>query len=175
MPPEVRAQAPPALMAISTRKEVTLFLREDAWNLKRYPRACPLELRLGTWEIDKVLLVALAVRVARIDLLCFDCWLDIGNANGVRIIQNLADQPRIDVYLVADDVARSFRVSNPAQLICAQLVDKIREREAWTPEEFQQAMARVNQLYPTPRAVWAACEPETTDESRPGRPGPRRP
>lgn len=158
IPPEVRATGRPALAVVTTRTEVSFFLCQDEWLLKKYPRDCPLELRLGTWEIDDVLLVALLLRVARADETTFDCWVDAGNPNGLRIIQNLAAQNDVDLHLAADEVARSVRLPNTVRLDAMRFVEKVRVHSAWSTEDFARALARLNQLYPTPHGVWWACE-----------------
>lgn len=162
VPPEVKAKPRPSLAVITTRTEVSLFLCEDEWVLKKYPRDCPLDLRLGSWDIDNVLLVVLLLRVARSDDTTFDCWIDVGNPNGLRILQNLAAQHDIDLHMAADEVARSVRLPNRARLDAIRLVEKVRTHTGWPPEDFARALARLNRLYPTPHATWWASAETAT-------------
>lgn len=163
IPAEVRAKPRPALAVVTSRTEVTLFLCEDEWLLKRYPRDCPLEVRLGSWEIDNVLLVAILLRVARTDEKTFDCWLDVANPHGLRIIQNLTAQSDVEIHLTADEVFRSFRLANPVRLDAMRMVEKVRMHAAWSAEDFSRALARQNRLYPTPHAVWWSCEEKKSE------------
>jgi hypothetical protein len=158
IPADVFAKSPATLVIVSEPTEVTLFLCEDEWGLKKYPRDCPAELRLGSWEIDQVLLVGLLLRLARSDATTFDCWIDAGNPAGVRTLQNLAAQGCINVHVVTHEVARSLRLENPVREDAALLVNRLRSREAWSPEDFQHALARLNKLYPTPQALWWSDE-----------------
>jgi hypothetical protein len=134
---------------------VVLFLREDEWGMRKYPlRACPLELRLGMWEMDTVLLVVLMVRLDRNDGLTFDCLLNVGEPGGVRLVQNLGMQKHVELCLATGTQVRTFRVPNSFREAADQIVNIIRTRPAWSRAEFQQAGARLSQLYPTPHALW---------------------
>ena len=158
VPAEVFAKSPATLVIVSEPTEVTLFLCENEWGLKKYPRDCPAELRLGSWDIDQVLLVGLLLRLARSDATTFDCWIDAGNPAGIRTLQNLAAQSCINVHVVTHEVAWSLRLENPAREDAAMLLNRLRSREACSAEEFHRALARLNKLYPTPQALWWSGE-----------------
>lgn len=145
------------LLAISTESEVTLFVREDEWGLKKYPSRCQTELRLGTWDIDDVLLNVLLLRLGASDLGTFECWVNAAEPLGVRTLQCLAAQAKVNTYLVIDRVVRSFRLANRLQAAADRLVSVVRLRKTWTEEEFQLAQTRLAELYPTPHALWWNC------------------
>jgi hypothetical protein len=157
VPPAVLSKPPGSLVPILSRGEVVLFVRETEWNVKRYPPACPVDLRVGHWEIDSVLLVALVLRLARSDAATFDCPMDVQTPLGIRVLQGLAAQPQVDVHVVADQAVRRFRATNPAPEEAAYLVDSVRSREPWSAEDAERALARLNQLYPTARDLWRNC------------------
>ncbi len=144
-------------VATTVEGKVVLFLRDDEWALKKYPRECMVDLRMGSWQFDQVLLVALVLRLAHSDATTFDHLIDVGEPNGVRLLQNLASQTALDVHVVTSRVARTFRVANPTRYDAGYLVNDVRARDAWSTEEFQGAAARLNQLYPTPSALWEKC------------------
>jgi hypothetical protein len=151
----VLSQPRGSLVAVLDGSGVVLYLREDEWGLRKYPyRECPAELRLGTWEVDPVLLVALMVRLDRNDGLTFDYLINAGEPSGVRLVQNLNGQKYIELCLATDTVVRTFRIKNSFRDAAGQVVNNIRTRPAWSREEFQQASARLSQLYPTPHALW---------------------
>jgi hypothetical protein len=160
--PSVVQSAPPgALVMTSVDADVVYFIREDEWGLKNYPRECPVEIRLGSWEVGAVLLIGIVVRLARADRTTFDCFVNIGSPTGVRTLQQLAVQPHIDVHIATDGgVVRSFRVANPLRLDAGYFVNTIRSRAAWSEEDFSAALARLNQLHPSPEAMWRACAAE---------------
>jgi hypothetical protein len=160
VPSAVLRAAPGSLVASVVQGEVILFLRETEWDLKRYPPACPVDLRLGSWDIDNVLLVALILRLARSDAATFDCQLDVRSPGGVRMLQCLAVQSQIDVHVASEKTVRTFRATNPAPLEAGILVDKIHSREPWSPEDGERALARLNQLYPTARDLWWNSAPK---------------
>ena len=132
-----------------------LVLREDDWNLRHYPPyRCPLEVRLETWDADNgVVLAMVLLRLLRNDAFTFECQIDLGSPPGVRLVQCLAGQARLDVHLVTDVVARSFRTENPLQADAVFLIDRVRSLKGWSPEEHAQAVARFNALYPTASKV----------------------
>jgi hypothetical protein len=155
VPAAVLGQPRGSLAAILDGSEVVLFLREDEWGMRKYPfRECPLELRLGMWEMDSVLLVVLMVRLDRNDGLTFDCMLNVGEPSGVRLVQNLGTQKHVELCLATETQVRTFRVANSFRDAANEIVNIIRTRPAWSREQFQQAGARLSQLYPTSHALW---------------------
>lgn len=157
LPPAVRSKSPGSLVALVIHSQLELFLRETDWGLKRYPSACPAELRLGSWEIDNVVLVALILRLARSDASTFDCQIDVCTPAGTRVLQCLAGQNQVDVHLAGDQTIRTLRATNPAAVDASYLIDKVRSRTPWTPEELEHALGRLNTLYPTSRDLWWNC------------------
>jgi hypothetical protein len=158
IPESIRALAPGRLIITPIDSDAVIYLREEDWGMKKYPRQCPAELRLGTWEIDGVMTTVVLLRLARSDLTTFEFWLNAGDPNGVRTLQCLGSQTQVDVHIVADRMNRSLRVANVLRFDASMIVNRIRGRNAWPPEDFQAACSRVAQLYPTPYALWWACE-----------------
>jgi hypothetical protein len=135
-----------------------VWVREDVFGLRKYPPHCPIELRLGSWEMDGTLAVVLLVRLARLDATTFESWIDASMPEGVRILQCLASQSFVDVHFVTDSVARSLRATNEVRIAASARINVLRSRNTWTPEEFEKALLRVSKLYPTAKALWWACE-----------------
>lgn len=149
-------------VAVPTSRAI-FYVHEDDWGMRKYPRDCPAALRIGTWEVDRVLLVGMVLRLARSDLTTYDTWINIGDANGVRMMQSLTGQTQIDVHVVTDVVARSVRIANPVRFEAASIINTIRKREAWSDDEFQTALGRITQLYPTTPMLWQACRSDEED------------
>ena len=160
VPAAIRSKSPGTLVPLVVRAQMELFLRDSEWSVKRYPAACPVELRLGTWEIDKVLLVALVVRLARSDGATFDCEINVRTPTGMRMLQCLGGQSQIDIHLVGDQTVRTLRAHNPAAVAAGYLIDNVRSRAPWTTEEGDHALDRLNTLYPTSHDLWWACTRE---------------
>ncbi len=154
LPESVLSLLPGTLIALPIEDRAMLFLREDQWGLKKYADRCPAELRMCTWDIDAVVLIVFLLRLARTDLTTFEFWIDAGSPGGVRVLQDLAAQPRIDVHLVTDRIARSFRLRNVVRSHVQDLLNVVRSRNAWRPEQFDAVRARICQLYPTPHTLW---------------------
>lgn len=143
-----------ALAATLIDPHVVLFLREEEWGLKKYPAHCPVEVRLGTWELEPVILVALLLRLARSDATTFETWINIGEPLGVRTLQHLERQATIDVHVVTDRIARSLRAAGTFRASASDLVRTIRAREAWTQAQFANAQKQLTKRYPTASALW---------------------
>lgn len=157
IPASVLAKPRGSLVAVATGPEVVLYLRDDAFGLKRYPsQGCTVDLRLGTWELDRVTLAALILRLARSDATTFDHHLDVSTPPAVRLLQCLVGQNQIDIHIVTETIARSFRIANPVRLEAGYLVNRLRSLPAWSPDEYRQALVRLTKLYPTAHALWWA-------------------
>jgi hypothetical protein len=154
VPSSVMNRPPGTLVPAVIRGEVMLYVRETAWGLRRLPPACPAELRLGSWEFENVVIVTLLVRLARNDAATFDCQLDVRSALGMRILQYLSSQAQVEVHVASEESVRTFRAANPDTRKAAQLVAMIQDCEPWSAEQAERALARLNQLYPTPHALW---------------------
>ena len=158
VPASVLAKPRGSLVAHATGSEVALYLKDDAFGMKRYPaQGCVVDLRLATWEIDEVTLAALILRLARSDAATFDYHLDVATPTAVRLLQCLVGQNQIDIHLVTDAIARSFRIANPVRLEAGYLVNKLRSLPAWSPEDYVRALVRLTKLYPTAAALWWAA------------------
>lgn len=163
VPDHVYELRPGALTAALIEPNVVLYLRETEFGLRQYPGNCPIEMLIGTWEIDEIVLVALLLRLARNDATTFEAWINVGDPLGVRMLQRLKPQPKVDVHLVTDCVARSFRVPNPMRVSASRLVHLLRKHHAWTPEQFTEAQRRLSTLFPKPCDLWWRCqEPDET-------------
>ena len=158
VPKSILSLPPGRMVATPIDTNVVFYIREEDWGMRKYPRQCPVELQLGTWEIDNVCAAVLLVRLARSDATTFESWVNAGDPNGVRTLQCLASQARVEVHIVPDTDVRSLRVPNSLRVDASYLVNTIRSRDAWAPEAFQRACARVSQLYPTPHSLWWACQ-----------------
>jgi hypothetical protein len=154
VPPAVLSKPPGSLVAAVVQGALVLFLREAEWDLKRYPPACVVEMRLGWWKIGKVQLVSLIVRLAHNEATTFDCPLDVRNPAGVRMLQCLAAQSHVEVHLVGEKTVRTFRAANPSPVAVASLVDRFHSLQPWSEEDNQRALGRLNQLYPTAADLW---------------------
>lgn len=146
------------LCPVQLGSEVIIFLREDDWGLRNYPlRDCAVDVRLGVWNVEGVMLAALVVRLARSDKTTFDHQFDLSEPESVRLLQCLAVQPHLDVHIITTGVSRTFRINNVIQFDASYIVDKVRSKRDWTPEVYRSAMNRLNTLYPTPSAMWRNC------------------
>ncbi len=158
IPDHVRQAAPGRLMAVAEDTDVVLYLRESELGMRNYPRRCPASLRVLTWDIDRVLVIVLLLRLNRNDATTFEVWIDAGEPEGVRMLQCLAAQGAIDVHILAEPTIRSLRLNNPLVIDAAQLVNDVRNREAWSDDEFEKVCRRIATLYPTASSLWWSAE-----------------
>lgn len=154
IPAIVRKQAAGRLIVTAAESGVVLYLREDDWGMKKYPRQCPVELRMCHWDMEGVLAVAVLLRLARNDATTFEHWINPADAKSTRTLQCFANQTHVDVHIVADAEVRSLRPPNSLLVPAASLVNDIRRRQAWTSGDFQRISARLARLYPTAAALW---------------------
>ncbi len=153
--PQVVLEAHPGtLIPVLDLGKVELYLREDEWGLKKYPPSCHLDVRIGTWEIDGVLLAVLLARFNHSDPATFESWINVAEPAGVRLIQALEPQKHLNVNIVTERFARAFRVPNPLRLDAGQLVKQLRRHYAWSLEQYEAAQRRLARMYPSPVKLW---------------------
>lgn len=160
VPPAVLARSPGSFLVHAGATAVALYLRELRYGETKYPRHCPLEVRLCRWDHGGVLLVAVLARLNRSDLTTFDDWINPGLPEGVRCLKLLAVQKHIDVHIVTDQVDRSLRTANTLAAPVAGLLHELRDRQSWTPQQFADEKAKIERLYPTSKAMWWADREE---------------
>jgi hypothetical protein len=161
VPDFIYERPPGSLTATLIEPDVVLFLRETEFGLRKYPVACPIELRIGTWEIEQVILVTLLLRLSRSDATTYEAWINVGDPLGVRMLQKLKPQPKVGVHFVTDKLARTLRVANPMRVSASGLVHVLRKHHAWTPDQFTAAQRRLSTLYPTAADLWWRCDDQT--------------
>jgi len=161
VPRDILEKPPATLTAALLESDTALFLRMDPWDLGTLPRRCSADLRLGVWDIDDVLLFALALRLAHNDTTTFDCMIDIGQPSGMRVIDGFSNQDHLDVHVITDTLARSLRLVNADRTTASRIAQRVRSHAAWTVEDFRRAATRLNRLYPTPHSLWWSCERST--------------
>lgn len=157
VPPYVRQMSKGRMVITAHDTDAVVYIRDDDWGMRNYPRQCPAELRIGTWDVNNAMAAVLLVRLARSDLTTFESWMNAADPNIVRVLQCLASQSQIDIHVVADSEVRSLRAANKLQFDASQIINAIRSRDAWSDADFQAACSRIAQLYPTPHALWRAC------------------
>lgn len=156
VPPEVLELPTGAFLPLS-RGQVELFLRETPWGVARYPANCPVEVRLGMWDLEPAFIVLLLARFAHDDARTFDRRLDVENPFGVQMLRALDTQKAIDIHLVTDRVARSLRCANPLYGRLEKLIARVHSRPPPTREQADTAYRRFAALYPTAPLLWWNC------------------
>ncbi len=167
IPSSVLETPPATLSAVFVPPSLTLFVHEDQWGLKKYAPDAKAGLRLGVWEFDKILVSVITVRIGQSDLTTFDCSINVGTPPGVRIMQCLAAQSRIELLLVTNQAMRSWPMPNTVRSEADALVQAVRLRRAWGDAEYRDAMNRLNRLYPTAHSLWRARDTWLQPAGRP--------
>ncbi len=156
VPQAVIDQPPRTLAVLALDAEVVVYLREADFRLRTMSRNCAAEVRLGSWDIEGIKVVVLALRLDHNDAMTFEYWLNVGEPAGVRVLQGLAAQKTIDVVVVGENETRFYRVGSSGVRAAGQLVKQIRRQGAWSAQAFRQACTRVSQLYPSSAPMWQA-------------------
>lgn len=151
--------SPGTILLEPTRAGLQLYLREEKIKLGNYPRPCGVDVRLPSWEINNTVVVALVLRFAHKEKLTFQTWINPRDLRGCQTLGNLAGESQIDIHLVTDEVARSFATVNTVKRHALKIQAKLAAlRNDWTAGDFEAAKPQVDTLYPTPSALWRACE-----------------
>ncbi len=154
VPPSVLDAPTGTLVYTLVGAQLTFYVRVGLFDLSQYPRNTSVDFRLASWQIERVLPVAMILRLAHRDTTTFDAWIDIGTPVGLRVMQALSSQHHVDVHLVTTEIVRSFHTQNPARASATQLVRTTQAGDSWSRQEFQKALDRMNRLYPTPESLW---------------------
>lgn len=158
LPPDVLAKPAGSVVLDSRGTGISLFVREDSFNLKQYPRPCSVELVMPIWDKPPVIAAALLVRLARRDAMTHQIWINAGNPRGIHTLKNLSTTENIEVHVVTDRVERSLRTPNTVKRHAMRLLRRLAGQvHAWDDEEFDRARASIDTLYPTPARLWIAC------------------
>jgi len=157
-PPKAVLDAPPHSMWIVPRDSgVEIYIREDDFVVARYPARCSVDVQLGVWDDGRVICIALLVRLGAFDAGTFDRRINVADPVGLRIMQLLAVQPAIDVFLVTDRIARAFRCPNTLLDKAVEAVAKMRDRRPWSEEQFLEKQKQIDRLYPSSTGLWWAA------------------
>ena len=154
VPEEVLAAPDHSLVIVASDETVDFYIREDEFTAARYPARSNAEYALHHWDNDRVIAIALVVRIGDANFGTFERWLNASDRTDLRILQLLAKQKMLDGYLVSDQVTKTFRTRNNMAGAAAGLVATLRVRAAWSDEEFDEWRKRLDMLYPTPDALW---------------------
>lgn len=137
-----------------------IFIRESEAAIRKLPRLCLVDLKLGVWEFAPVLATILMARVEKRPDLTYRIWLNAAEPLGVALLKNFARERYVFVHLATDEVKRTFRTRNTIALRAARLVHEIRERRTWTKADFVAATERLDRLYPSLTSFWLALRNE---------------
>lgn len=157
LPPAVATASPHSLVMVPEEHCIELFVKETEFTAAEYPRRCTVDLLLPVWDDGEVIMVALLLRLADRNRCTFEAWINVAEPRGVRLIQLLAQQQRVNVHIATERIFRSFRCSNTAQAVASKLVDLLRHRQTWTPDAFDQRLRQFTTLYPSAHTLWYEC------------------
>lgn len=156
--PDVVLEAPAhSLVLVPGDAEVDFYVREDEFMLARYPQHCAAEFMLHHWADEKVIAIVLLVRLAGMNVGTFESWINAAKPDDLRLLQLLATQKTIDLYIVSDQISRSLRERNPLTGKAAGYVATMRVRQVWEDEVFEERREQLAKLYPTSDALWRGC------------------
>lgn len=155
IPPVLRIKPTGCMAAVGDKNSLDLFVREEEWGMKKYPGRFPIELRLVTWDDERVLLIALLVRLNCNDHTTLDTWINAGEPAGVRLMQAICAHPTLNLHFVTQsEVLRSIRHSNTVQSAATEVLQSPTIRRTWSADDFKRARDQINVLYPTASALW---------------------
>lgn len=154
VPKVVWERRPGSMVVVPYDSIITMWVREDEWGLRRYSRRFPVQVQMGAWDIDGILLIVMLARFGDQNSTTFEYWVDACTMEGLAILQHLVPQHHIDLFIVTDRIVRSFRVRNPWRIIASDLIREIRGRRTWTGNDYSRTQAGLSKLFPTPDSLW---------------------
>lgn len=137
-----------------------VFVRISDEEMIKLPRLCLLDVRLGAWERQSAIAIALLLRIEKKVELTYEMWINGAAPNGVGVLKNLSRQRDIYVRLVSGSEQRPLRTRNTVSLRAARLVAELTTRRTWTEEDFEHASQWVDMQYPTFSRLWVAIRDE---------------
>lgn len=138
---------------------VELMVRESRVRMGDYPRVCPVQLKMCAWDYSPVIVVAILARFNRQAVMTYQSWLDCGEPAGVSLLKQFPRRDEINVHLVTDEIARTFRVPNVLSRKARQVIERLEQHQkGWSREQFAQARAKLDRLYVTAADVWRSAE-----------------
>jgi len=141
-----------------TTHALQVFIKEDRANLRNYPHPCSVDVRLPSWDMSPIVVVALLVNMARRERLTFQTWVNLGTARGIQVLSSLSKDARIYVHVVTDHVDRTIRAPNLVKRHAATLIKQVSARRRnWDEDDFAQACQQLSAFYPTTLRLWRAC------------------
>ncbi|RMF71134.1 MAG: hypothetical protein D6744_18405 [Planctomycetota bacterium] len=137
-----------------------LYVRLADVEFHRLPRLCLLDLRLGAWLFDEMIVTAFMLRVEKQIDLTYRVWLNGANPTHVGVLKNLSRQRDVRAHLIAPCGQRTLRTRNSVSVRAARIVAALLQRRTWSDDEFEQAAERLDSLYPTSSRLWMAIRDE---------------
>lgn len=159
MPANILTVSPGTLVLEPTSAGLQAFLRTERIKLGGFPHPCAVDVRLPAWNLPDVHVIALVLRFARREQLTFQCWINAAEIRGQKVLENLAQSTQLAVHLVTDEIARSITTNNTVKHRASHLHAKLSNPiPHWSNEDYLAGQAQVDTMYPTPAALWRACE-----------------
>lgn len=159
VPPALEKAPEGAVYFAPARGGLQIYVRIDPHSLGRLPHPCTVDVALPAWNTEAAYVVALVFRLARREQLTYQCWINAAAVRGQQCLGSLAVGSQIVIHLVTTEVARSITIDNSLRPRASGIQKKLSEnRRTWTPEALTAAQTQVDTMYPTPAALWRACE-----------------
>ena len=158
-PMEILSASPGTILLLPAGSGLEAYVRTERIQLGGFPHPCPADVRLPACKLPNVHVIALVLRFARREQLTFQCWINAAELRGQKVLENLATSHQLTVHLVTDEVARSIAATNTIKHRATNLHAKLSNpKPGWSNDEYQNGLAQIDTMYPTPAALWRACE-----------------
>lgn len=137
--------------------QTVFYIREDKQYLRWLTPNPIVEMRAGVEQVDNVFLVPLMVKVGGET---YESWLNYHatGGHGAGGLQDLAIQEQNFLLFFGDsgERERSIGFRNSCKKTFALILEGIKNKSAWSMQDFNQAREQLYKKYPTLQKLWAS-------------------
>ena len=135
--------------------QTVLYIREDNQQIKAVPPNPTVEMRAGVMDVAGVILIPILIKIAG-EL--YESWLNYHatGGSGQAALQELATQEQNVVLFFGDSLKqdRSIGFRNSCAKTFALVLEGLKNKPAWTMQEFDQARDQIYTDYPSIEDLW---------------------
>lgn len=138
--------------------EVSWLIREQSAVIAQLGPSPRIGFRAGTPQIAGVIVTIIMANLGpAIPQRIYKALINgYDHLSGIRILGDLAIQPRILFHLVGDDgnMTQTVEIQNGLQEFSRSVLQRIQTTPAWSQEAFERVVGRLNARYPNDWALW---------------------
>jgi hypothetical protein len=136
--------------------EVAILIKEETKYITRYPNKLDIELRLGMFRIDNVMVVPVMLLINNDYEMLYESYFNYYAEGNKRMLNLLQSQD--DLHLLffdeQNEKARAVKFKNTIKDEIKEINMRLSSTKSWSMNEFDIAKEKSYELYPTPEYLW---------------------